>query len=119
MSLKDEFAGTDYTKVTSPHIRQKIAQTSFEDRAVIDDLVALERYIRKGPQGMAGNMQFNHLKRSYRADYVALAAEVGGEAETRARAEVAAWQKDEADARSAHDARLKAERASWKRAGGR
>jgi hypothetical protein len=60
-----------YVEIESPKILERLVHTKFEDREKIDDLIKLERYVRDGAQGMAGNMQFRLLRSKYPEEFLA------------------------------------------------
>jgi hypothetical protein len=68
-------AAGKYTSVTSPYIRKEMAETDWEDRNRIDDLIKLQRYITQPPRGYAAGMSFTWAKDRRKREYLELLRE--------------------------------------------
>jgi hypothetical protein len=64
-----------YTQIESKYIKHKIKTVSWTNRAYVDDLIGLARFIREQPHGFAANMLFTQLKNKYPGDYLELLRE--------------------------------------------
>ena len=111
---------TNYCKVKSNFIKEKLKKTSFEDRGYIDDLMFLEQSILKEIYGWLANMRLFGLKNKYKKEYEIIFKEIAPakykrtiqqekkEAE-KERKEEEKWQKEEEEEE-------KRERKSWEEA---
>ena len=61
--------------ITSAYIIQKIKDTEWKDRQYINILQQLERFIKHGANGIAGNQVYFNIRNSYRTEYLGLLKE--------------------------------------------
>lgn len=112
----------EYSSITSPYIRSRMASTPFEDRGVIDDLVYLHDCIRNPPTVANFARAYDIKRRRHHDAWVALFREYSEDA-------YAAWIADcerkaeEQQVRVEHHARQRhaqerGEFEDWLRAGG-
>ena len=76
----------------SPDLLQKIKETIWKNRDYINDLIRLERMIKKGPQGFAGGQIYFLLREKYPVEFLELLKEASPQ---RYEAELADQQKSE------------------------
>ncbi len=115
----------NYEAVESPFIRERIRQTSWQERGTIDELCKLRELLLLPGRSLryAGAMYLHRLKQKYPTEYLELLAEIDPERarkvreDQRLQAEIAANQAEAREA--AWKARVEVERESWLRAGGR
>lgn len=77
-----------YTDVESSLVRSQIVNGDYDDethRDYVDDLVSLERYIRRGPRGFAGAKQYHVLRDRHPVAHDAIRREVDPEGRAEAR----------------------------------
>ena len=65
--------------ITSTYIIQKIKDTEWKDRQYVNVLLQLERFIKHGANGIAGNQVYFNIRNSYRTEYLALLKEASPE----------------------------------------
>ena len=65
--------------ITSAYIVQKIKDTEWKDRQYVNVLLQLERFIKHGANGIAGNQVYFNIRNSYRTEYLALLQETSPE----------------------------------------
>lgn len=65
----------NYTDVTSPFILERMRNTSWENRKLIDDLIHLWQLVVKPPSNYSGGMALSILRAAYPDEYLALLEE--------------------------------------------
>ncbi len=67
-----------YVRVESACVRERIRNRSWsnaKDREYIDDLLVLEKLVKRGPSCFADSLMYAYLKRKYSEDYIGIKAE--------------------------------------------
>ena len=66
-----------YSQITSSYIKLLISQTNWENHVLIDDLIKLEEYIKKGwPSTYIGSLHYASLKYNHHNHYLNLLKEI-------------------------------------------
>lgn len=66
-----------YSQVASPYLKSMISQTSWDNHVLIDDLIKLEEYLRKGwPSTYIGSLHYASLKYNHHNHYLNLLKEI-------------------------------------------
>ena len=66
----------NYTKTSSSYIKAKIAETDYENRGYIDQLLRIERYARDDIGGALNNWGIGVLRKTYAHDFEEILKEV-------------------------------------------
>ena len=93
--------------INSPYLLQKIKETIWKNGDYINDLIRLERMIKKGPQGFAGGQIYFLLRKKYPVEFLELLKEASPQ---RYEAELADQQKSVIDKASYEEKMAAAEK---------
>ena len=61
-----------YKEISSAFIRERLQNTEWKNHQIIDELMALDAFIRKAPTTRNGFMKFEQLKHDYPAEFLLL-----------------------------------------------
>lgn len=68
-----------YSKIISPHIKDVIAKTQWNEKHKVDSLIQLDHFIRNGVKNWIGSLLFHNLKIAYPNDFLILLKEYSTE----------------------------------------
>jgi len=114
---------TKYSDVDSPFIRKRIAETRWEDRGIIDDLITLYWWVRRAPTTASSARAYVMLRKRLHDEWVTLFREYSKEAYARWLQESERIARNHDRLRMRYEAAARAEEQAeledWIRVGGR